>query len=167
MSGSQPSLAMYMLLNGQAFLHGIISPFPFCAQFPVAQWLGNSAFHSQMSLPPSHSCEFPPYPCSQQCHLGLHSSHFGACLHRSFFLLELEWEASKMLPQSSKKLSRKSWRPHKMLPGPAFSHYFPLMARTCGYLLFSLPVAKEFSAKLLRTVLKSVAYFQCELLKNE
>lgn len=67
-----------------------------------------------------------------------------------FFSLELEWDASKMLPQSSKKLPRKSWRLHKMLPGPTFPHHIPPLAhgQNRGYLLLALPVAKEFSAKL-------------------
>lgn len=120
------------------------------------QWLGNSDFHSQISFPLSQSCEFPLYPCSQQCQLGLHSSHFGACIHRSFlFSLKLEPDVSKMLPQSSKKLPRKSWRPHKMLPGPAFPHHIPPLAHGQNLWIPSLPITKRVFTKTLRTVWKS------------
>lgn len=90
--------------HGQAFLHGIISCFPFYAQFPAAQgcqWLGDSAFGSQMSLPPSRRCGFPPYPCSQQCRRGLRSSHTPV-FTGDFF----SWSWNGMLQKCCHKLLR-------------------------------------------------------------
>lgn len=128
--------------------------------FPVSHFMPNFQPHRAASglgtAPLVPKCPFP-LPAAVDFLLNLAPSSAGVasahhtllCSQEIFFSLELEWDASKMLPQTSKKLPRKSWRPHKMLQGPTFSYHIPPLAhgQNPGYLLFLLPVAKEFSAK--------------------
>lgn len=159
--------------HGQAFLHGIISCFPFYAQFPAVQgcqWLGNSTFGSQMALPPSRSCGFPPYPCSQQCQRGLRSSHTPV-FTGDFF----SWSWNGMLQKCCHKLLKSYLERAGGLIGcyeaqPSHSTSRPwLMARILDTFSSYYQLQKSFSAKPEGKCerVQAVAYFQCVLLKNE